>query len=198
MMKKVLFLIMLLVIISALLGSQTWNCGSFTMEVAGKGRPVALLPGLGCPGEIWRETVSHLSPHFTCYTVSIAGFAGAPGTEGFTPAEVERELPDFLKARGVNRGFLIGHSYGGFLALKMALARCQSEMIRADLRPELAAAIKIPTLVLASWAITPVMGLSREAMEKNLRQQYRNLEKCRVVFAENARHFVMLDDPACF
>ena len=31
---------------------------AFGVEVSGEGRPIIFIPGLGCPGEVWTETVA--------------------------------------------------------------------------------------------------------------------------------------------
>jgi hypothetical protein len=51
---------------------------SFGVEVSGAGRPVILIPGLGCPGSIWQATVAHLAPAAQVHVLTLAGFAGRP------------------------------------------------------------------------------------------------------------------------
>lgn len=51
---------------------------SFGVEVSGAGRPVILIPGLGCPGSIWSATVAHLAPTAQIHVLTLSGFAGRP------------------------------------------------------------------------------------------------------------------------
>src|SRR5262245_37138744 len=44
------------------------------VEVTGKGRPMVLIPGLTCSGDVWRETVAHFADHYQCHVVTLGGF----------------------------------------------------------------------------------------------------------------------------
>lgn len=52
---------------------------AFSVEVRGSGRPVILIPGLGCPASMWRDTVAHLHGlGYQTHALTLAGFAGKP------------------------------------------------------------------------------------------------------------------------
>jgi pimeloyl-ACP methyl ester carboxylesterase len=92
---------------------------SFTVEVTGKGKPIILIPGLASSGEVWKETVAQFSNRYECHVVTLAGFAGvAPIT---TPllATAQKELVEYIDAKKLDRPIIVGHSLGGFLALRM-------------------------------------------------------------------------------
>ena len=38
----------------------------FQVQVTGHGRPVILIPGLSCPGEVWDSTVAHYKDNYQC------------------------------------------------------------------------------------------------------------------------------------
>jgi N-formylmaleamate deformylase len=79
---------------------------------------------------------------------------------------------------------------------RVAMGDALYEMMTTDLRPELDK-ITAPTLVIGTW-IAYKQYATREAVEKNFRTQYAGLKKYDFVLEDNARHFVMLDDPEGF
>ena len=74
---------------------------------------------------------------------------------------------------------------------RTAFADAFVEMMATDLRPQLGA-ITAPTLVVETWKSWG----EREAVEQNYARQYAELRGARLVVADTAKHFVMLDDPA--
>ena len=96
---------------------------AFVAKVTGTGRPVILIPGLGCPASVWDETVAHLAPHFQTHALTLAGFAGVPPlatTDGKLVAEVRRQILAYIAANHLDHPIIIGHSLGGFLAYWLA------------------------------------------------------------------------------
>jgi len=89
-----------------------------------EGRTVVLIPGLASSAAVWDETRAALEPDYDVRTVQVAGFAGA------APLEVEGAYSDAIaEALAVELGetpgketVLVGHSLGGFVAMKTALA----------------------------------------------------------------------------
>jgi pimeloyl-ACP methyl ester carboxylesterase len=92
---------------------------SFTVEVKGEGRPVILIPGLGCPGSVWDETVAHLSG-FQTHTLTLAGFAGVPRIKKALSATVRKELVRYIRSNHLEKPVIVGHSLGGFIAYWLA------------------------------------------------------------------------------
>ncbi|MBV6319901.1 alpha/beta fold hydrolase [Duganella violaceipulchra] len=68
------------------------------------------------------------------------------------------------------------------------------EMMSEDLRPEVSR-IKAPTLVLGSWIAYKDYG-TKPMFEQLYKTQYQQLPNVKVELADNARHFIMYDDPA--
>jgi len=90
---------------------------SFTVKVAGAGRPIVFIPGLACDGSVWDETVAHLAGKFQTHVVTLSGFAGRPPLDDqpLLPT-VRTELIDYVQRNHLERPILVGHSLGGFLA----------------------------------------------------------------------------------
>ena len=77
-----------------------------------------------------------------------------------------------------------------------AVANGMYDLMTTDLRPDVAK-IQARTLVLGSW-IGMKEYTTRAAVEGNFRQQYASLPGHQFALAENAKHFIMYDDPNWF
>jgi pimeloyl-ACP methyl ester carboxylesterase len=104
---------------------------AFSVEVHGtSGRPVILIPGLGCPASVWRDTVAHLHGlGYQTHTLTLAGFAGKPRIDRPLLRTTVEELGRYIRDRHLVSPVIIGHSLGGTLAYWLA-AR-QPELIGA-------------------------------------------------------------------
>lgn len=93
----------------------------------GEGAPVLLIHGSG-PGVSawanWRLTLAALSPHFRCLAPDMAGFGYSTVPDGyaFTRQHWLDQLITFLDAKGVEKAHVIGNSFGGSMALALAIA----------------------------------------------------------------------------
>ncbi|MCW5803051.1 MAG: alpha/beta hydrolase [Deltaproteobacteria bacterium] len=95
---------------------------AFTVEVTGKGPPVILVPGLGCPASVWDTTIAHLLGSREVHTITAAGFAGTASIGKPPVATVREQLAAYIRDKKLERPIVIGHSMGGFLALWLAEA----------------------------------------------------------------------------
>lgn len=112
-MKK--FLIILFVSVSHL--SANAQNKAFTVSIYGKGQPVILIPGYSCSGDVWKETVQHLSGRYQCHVLTLAGFAGVPAIDTPVLKTVRDEIINYIKQNKLNKPILIGHSLGSFMGL---------------------------------------------------------------------------------
>jgi pimeloyl-ACP methyl ester carboxylesterase len=90
----------------------------------GDGHPLVLLHGAGLSSTAWFANIAELSADHRVYAVDVIGDAGKSIAERLMRrrldyAEWLREVFDGLN---IERGYLLGHSYGGWLTLNMALA----------------------------------------------------------------------------
>lgn len=95
----------------------------FTVEVRGEGPDVILIPGLASSRAVWADTAARLEGRYRVHLVQVGGFAGEPvggNGEGPVVAPLADEIAAYIKARGLERPALIGHSMGGFTALMIA------------------------------------------------------------------------------
>lgn len=100
------------------------NAPMITMTQSGNpdGRTLVLIPGLASGPEIWDNIISDVSD-YDVRLVHIAGFSGAPvaKTDGDIMQNIAAALMAELKAHPAKDPILMGHSMGGFIALKSAL-----------------------------------------------------------------------------
>jgi N-formylmaleamate deformylase len=93
---------------------------AFSVRVVGSGPPMILIPGLTCSGEVWNDTVAHYHGRYQAHIVTLAGFAGQPAIGSPFMPRVRDELVAYIRAQGLVRPVIVGHSLGGFMALWIA------------------------------------------------------------------------------
>lgn len=87
----------------------------------GEGEPVILIPGLMSDGTVWKSTVDALSADYELHVVNVAGFGTTPSAEGTTAERVEQAIVDYIQEQNLRTPIVIGHSFGGFMALALAI-----------------------------------------------------------------------------
>ena len=90
----------------------------------GDGYPLVLLHGAGLTSTVWFANIAELSAHHRVYAVDVIADAGKSVADRLLMKRTDyahwlREVFDGLN---IERGYLLGHSYGGWLTLNMALA----------------------------------------------------------------------------
>lgn len=94
----------------------------FAVKVTGTGKPMILVPGLACSGEVWDSTVAHFKGSRECHVLTLAGFAGQPPikVEGSYADAIVKGIAAYIRDKKLDKPAVIGHSLGGFLAFKLA------------------------------------------------------------------------------
>ena len=92
---------------------------SFRVEVHGHGRAMILIPGYASSGDTWKSTVAHFQDRYTCYVLTLAGFAGVPPIETPLLASVRDDLTKYIRQNQLEKPVIVGHSLGGTLALEL-------------------------------------------------------------------------------
>lgn len=94
---------------------------SFSVQRVGNGKQaVILIPGFACSGDVWHQTVDTLRGDYTCYVLTMPGFAGIASETNPSFDNWTRQIADFIRGENIERPILIGHSMGGGLALNIA------------------------------------------------------------------------------
>ena len=129
-MKKYTWLIIVILFTTLCVNvsGQTTTTRPFEVKKTGQGKQtIIFIPGLGCSGDVWKETVEKFEKNYTCYTLTMAGFAGAQPQPEATFTNWETQIANFIKANNIQKPIIIGHSVGG--GLTMALAADYPQLI---------------------------------------------------------------------
>jgi len=93
----------------------------FTAEVVGKGKPMILIHGLYCNGDVWKETVEHYKKNYECHVLTLAGFGGnAPQLNDHFLESVKDDIINYVKTKKLKKPIVMGHSLGAYLSLWVA------------------------------------------------------------------------------
>jgi pimeloyl-ACP methyl ester carboxylesterase len=89
----------------------------------GKGRPIVLLHGLGASSYTWREITPTLAKTNRVIAIDLKGFGESdkPLDEAYSIADQAKLVEDFLARRDLRGVTLVGHSFGGAVAMAVAL-----------------------------------------------------------------------------
>lgn len=121
-MKKLIFLVILLLFM-VLCVNVFGQAKSYPFEVqkTGQGKQALIfIPGFASSEEVWKETTAKFDKTFTCYTLTMAGFAGAQPKSDVSFKSWEDGIATYIKDHKIKKPIIIGHSMGGGLALAIA------------------------------------------------------------------------------
>ncbi|WP_213277120.1 alpha/beta fold hydrolase [Chryseobacterium indologenes] len=121
-MKKFTFLLIIMLFFLAacnIFGQETVY--PFEVKKTGKGdQSLLFIPGFASSGDVWNETTSKFEKNFTCYTLTMAGFAGTKPQSDASFKDWEKGIAAYIKNNKIDKPIIIGHSMGGGLALAIA------------------------------------------------------------------------------
>ena len=91
---------------------------------SGDGDPLVLLHAAGLSSTVWFDSVAELSVRHRVYAVDVIGDAGKSVADQLLEKRIDyaRWLKEVFDGLEIERCDLLGHSYGGWLTLNMALA----------------------------------------------------------------------------
>ena len=99
----------------------------------GAGQPLFLLHGWGCDGKIWERISAFLEQHFQLYTFDFAGFGlSEEPKQVWGVEEYTRSIEAIAQSEGVSNPILIGHSFGGRVAIVFASRNKTHKIILTD------------------------------------------------------------------
>ena len=94
---------------------------AFEVTKSGQGSTsIIFIPGFSCSGEVWDETKTKFEKDYTCYVLTMAGFADAKPQDNSTFENWETSIANYIKKNKIDKPIIIGHSMGGGLALALA------------------------------------------------------------------------------
>lgn len=137
----------------------------FSVEVAGQGSDVVLIPGLASSRATFRRTAAALRANHRVHLIQIAGFSGEPaGANAKGPVfdPLVEGVSAYLKSLGKPVP-VIGHSFGGTMGLAIAERHpfLMSKLMIVDALPFYGAVMAGPDATIAS--VTPIVAKMRSA-----------------------------------
>lgn len=98
---------------------------SVYVEELGSGPVLLLLHGLGGSSYTWRQVAPLLAQNHRVVAIDLRGFGRSdkPFDQAYSPAHHAAVVRAFIKSQNLSQVTLIGHSYGGMVALMLALDR---------------------------------------------------------------------------
>jgi pimeloyl-ACP methyl ester carboxylesterase len=138
-----------------------------------RARDVVLLHGQPGTAADWRQLTDRLPSQLRVVALDRPGYGAHPGAAGGF-YEGARAVVAELDARGIDRAVLVGHSYGGGVALaaaQIAPERVEALVLLASVGPDcldgwdriLAAPFAGPVCAVAAWWLTPWVARARLA-----------------------------------
>jgi pimeloyl-ACP methyl ester carboxylesterase len=96
----------------------------FAVKVTGSGKPMILIPGLACSGEVWDSTVERFKDRYECHVLTLAGFAGQPPLKGDVPFTdtVVTGIVRYVRDKKLEKPAVVGHSLGAYLVFRIGAA----------------------------------------------------------------------------
>jgi pimeloyl-ACP methyl ester carboxylesterase len=97
--------------------------GDIDYDESGAGPTMVLVPGSCSTGAAWRPVIAALENRFRCVTTSLPGYGGTAErrTPGDPSLSHEAEALESVIRKAGGRVHLLGHSFGGLVALAVAL-----------------------------------------------------------------------------
>src|SRR5690349_5472795 len=94
-------------------------------DEVGGGPTVVLVPGSCSTGAAWRPIIAHWTNRFRCVTTSLLGYGATAERRSAATADIaqEVEIVETVIRRAGHPVHLVGHSFGGLVALAVALRR---------------------------------------------------------------------------
>jgi len=96
-----------------------YNNGNINYTVKGEGTPIVLIHGFGLDSRIWEKQVEELSKTNKVITYDLRGFGKSSLPNGkYSHTE---DLDQLLKELNIQNAKLVGHSFGGEIAVEYSL-----------------------------------------------------------------------------
>lgn len=89
----------------------------------GKGKPLILVHGVFSSSCVWRKNIDKLARCFDVIAVDLKGYgySDKPADGKYSREDIRQFVLDFMEALKVDRAILVGHSWGGGIAVDLAL-----------------------------------------------------------------------------
>ena len=97
--------------------------GRIDYDECGTGPTIVLVPGSCSTGAAWRPVIATWNGQFRCVTTSLLGYGGTAERRTASDPDIshEAEILESVVRKAGSRVHLVGHSFGGLVALAVAL-----------------------------------------------------------------------------
>ncbi len=125
-------------------------------ETAGSGEPLVLIHGLmGALSDLQPKIVPQLTDRFTVLTFDLRGHGESDmPSSGYTSADIAGDVIALLNAEKIERAHIVGHSFGGAVALSVVTAY-PDRVIRLTVSDSVVRAFQ-PVLKVKGWIGWPL------------------------------------------
>ncbi len=112
---------MLIMLCSAISARTNNHAYPFEVQISGHGKnAIIFVPGFASSGKVWDETKAKFEEDYTCYTLTMAGFAGVEPQPDASFKNWETSIARYISDNKIIKPIVIGHSMGGVMALALA------------------------------------------------------------------------------
>jgi len=119
---------------------MSWSLDNISFCKTGQGSPVVWLHGWGSSCGVWDGLISELGATCTCYAVDLPGFGRSFALqEAWTSEQFADCIAAWMERQGIRHPVLVGHSFGGKIALLLAARGCVRAVVlmgAAGIRPK--------------------------------------------------------------
>ena len=90
----------------------------------GRGNPLLLIHGIFSSSFVWHRNINTLSRNFDVIAIDLKGYgySDKPADGKYSQKDIREFLIHFMDALRINKAVLIGHSWGGGIAMDLALS----------------------------------------------------------------------------
>lgn len=138
-------------------------------EVSGKGAPLILMHGWGCDHTTVRSIAATAALTNRVYNIDFPGFGASPEPDEVWEIDrYTRLIEDFARQEGLDSPVLVGHSFGGRVAILMASRTPVSKVVLVDAagikpRRSLKYYYKVYTFKASKWLANLLLGKEKSA-----------------------------------
>lgn len=173
--KKHTYFLIAFIFLNQLLPAQL-NTFGLKADKSGSGeKSIIFIPGLGCSSDVWNSTKRKLKKEYTCYVLTMPGFAGVKALPDPSFKNFENLIAKFIQENHIQQPIIIGHSLGASLAMGLAsdYPELVSKLIVVDAVPFLLSlhdSTARPDPAECTAEITETMQLTGDEFYKTMKQ----------------------------
>tara|TARA_Y100000588_G_C14278192_1_gene935542 strand:+ start:6991 stop:7863 length:873 start_codon:yes stop_codon:yes gene_type:complete len=91
-------------------------------EISGNGSPIILIPGLGDTVWVWKKLIPYIESKYKVFALEQRGHGRSSSPVGpYKSEDFENDLYKLLEHTGVDSPVIIGHGFGGMIALNFSI-----------------------------------------------------------------------------